>query len=122
MNLHYSREALNDLQRLRAFIAEKNPAAAANIANELVTGIRQLTKFPEIGLPVQRAPAPSQIRDLFIGKHTARYYWLITKLSCCVSGTAKETNLAFKRLRHHQMPNSQFTSDGLPGRDGFIVP
>ena len=76
MRLGFTPEAIGDLQRLRAFIAEKNPAAAARIAERLVTGIDRLTTFPALGRPVDQAPDPERIRDLILGDYTVRYLLL----------------------------------------------
>ena len=73
MNIQYSPEAIDDLVRLREFIAAKNPYAAKHIAQKLLLGIEKLKDFPEIGLPVQRSPEPEKIRDLFITNYTVRY-------------------------------------------------
>ena len=73
MNVQYTPEAINDLNRLREFISEKNPYAAQRIAGELLEGINKLKVFPKMGIPVSRAPDPSMIRDLFIGSYTVRY-------------------------------------------------
>ena len=73
MKINYTLESINDLRQLREFIEVKNPIAAQRIANELLTGIEKLKVFPKIGLPVQRAPDPEMIRDLFVGHYTIRY-------------------------------------------------
>jgi len=73
MNLRFSTEAIDDLERLRKFIEEKNSAAAQRIAKELLLGMEKLKVFPEIGLKVDRAFEPHRIRDLFIGRYTVRY-------------------------------------------------
>ena len=73
MNLHYAEEAIQDLERLRTFIEAKNPLTAQRISIELLTGIEKLKTFPNIGLPVKRAPDPEKIRDLYIGDYTVRY-------------------------------------------------
>ena len=73
MNLRFTREAVDDLVRLRRFIEENNPIAAERTANNLLLGIEKLKVFPEIGLKVERAFEPHRIRDLFIGKYTIRY-------------------------------------------------
>jgi plasmid stabilization system protein ParE len=73
MNIQYSPEAIDDLVRLREFIAAKNPYAAKHIAQKLLSGIEKLKDFPEIGLSVQRSPDPEKIRDLFITNYTVRY-------------------------------------------------
>ncbi len=73
MRIRYTVEAVSDLERLRAFIAVNNPHAARRIAAELLDGIANLAVFPDMGLPVVRAPDPRLIRDLFVGNYTARY-------------------------------------------------
>ncbi len=73
MNLFYTPESVNDLQRLREFIEIKNPLAAKKVSINIREGIEKLVTFPKIGLPVSKAPNPEIIRDLYIGKYTARY-------------------------------------------------
>ncbi|UZE97312.1 type II toxin-antitoxin system RelE/ParE family toxin [Alkalimarinus alittae] len=73
MKIQYSSEAIDDLVRLREFIAAKNPYAAKHVAQKLLSGIEKLKDFPEIGLSVQRSPEPEKIRDLFITNYTVRY-------------------------------------------------
>lgn len=73
MKIRYTRDAIHDLERLRDFVEPKNPHAARRIAAELLDGIENLATFPDIGLPVRRAPNPRLIRDLFVGNYTVRY-------------------------------------------------
>ena len=73
MKLIYSKEAVEDLVRLRAFIAEKDPSAADRIANELIDRIDDLMAFPEIGHAVLQAPEPTAIRDMVFGNYVVRY-------------------------------------------------
>ena len=73
MTLHYAREAIQDLERLRAFIAEKNPAAAARISRQLLEGIQNLKRFPQLGREVSKAPDPALIRDLILDRYVVRY-------------------------------------------------
>lgn len=73
MKISYTKKAVEDLQRLREFIEIKNPTASNRIANELLAGINKLKDFPQIGLPVDEAPDPEQIRDLFVANYTIRY-------------------------------------------------
>ena len=73
MRIRYTAEAIHDLERLRAFVEPKNPHAARRIAAELLDGIENLAAFPDMGLPVRRAPNPKLIRDLFVGNYTIRY-------------------------------------------------
>jgi plasmid stabilization system protein ParE len=73
MNVHYSREAMLDLVRLRKFITDHNPIAAKRIASELLTAIEKLKVFPRMGVCVGRSPDPEAVRDLFIDQYTVRY-------------------------------------------------
>ena len=73
MNLVYSREAIADLVRLRAFIAEKNPDAATRIGNDIVERVNRLRAFPEMGHAVTHAPEPRSIRDIVFGNYVVRY-------------------------------------------------
>ena len=88
MRLIYSEIAVTDLIRLRAFIAEKDPAAASRIAGELIQRIELLEQFPDLGRPVEQAPDPTQIRDSIFGNYIVRY--------------AKTTDtVAILRIWHH---------------------
>ena len=73
MKIRYTPESIMDLNRLREFIADKNPAAAQRVARELVLGVDKLKVFPKMGIQLARAPEPETIRDLFIGAYTVRY-------------------------------------------------
>ena len=73
IEVRYSPESIEDLQRLVEFVEVKNPYAARRIAIDLQEGVSRLKQFPEIGLPVIKAPDPEQIRDLYIGDYTVRY-------------------------------------------------
>jgi len=71
--INYTPESLDDLERLREFVEQKNPLAARRIALELQEGVEKLKLFPKIGLSVLKATNPDSIRDLYIGKYTVRY-------------------------------------------------
>ncbi|HEX5677511.1 MAG TPA: type II toxin-antitoxin system RelE/ParE family toxin [Alcanivorax sp.] len=73
MKLVYTDVAIEDLKRLRAFIAVHNPPAAARVAAELIDRIRLLPDFPEMGTPVELAPVPESIRDIVFGRYVVRY-------------------------------------------------
>ncbi|GEN29086.1 plasmid stabilization protein [Halovibrio variabilis] len=73
MKLVYTDEAIDDLIRLRDFIAVHNPTAAARIASDLVGKIELLPDFPNMGTPVEMAPVPDSIRDMVFGKYVVRY-------------------------------------------------
>lgn len=73
MKLVYTDEAIDDLKRIREFIAVQNPSMAARIASELVGKIELLPDFPKMGTPVEMAPVPDSVRDMVFGKYVVRY-------------------------------------------------
>jgi len=68
--LQLTRGAVRDLQRLRAFIAEHNPATAARVSRRLVTSLEQLVAHPELGHPVEELP---DVRERVRGDYGVRY-------------------------------------------------
>ncbi|OZB38166.1 MAG: plasmid stabilization protein [Alishewanella sp. 34-51-39] len=73
MKLVYTNDAIEDLKRLREFIAVHNPTAASKIAAELIAKMELLPAFPRMGTPVHMAPVPDIIRDMVFGKYVVRY-------------------------------------------------
>lgn len=73
MRLVCSHEAIADLVRLRALIADKDPAAAARAVAELVARLESLHHFPHMGIEVAQAPQPAQVRDVVSGNYVVRY-------------------------------------------------
>ena len=49
MTLVWSRQAVADLAKLRRYIEENNPDAAAQVATRIFDAVRQLEEFPGIG-------------------------------------------------------------------------
>lgn len=94
MRLVYSENAVADLVRLREFIAEKDPLAAARVAAELLSRIENLCLFPEMGRAVELAPNPKAIRDTVFGKYIIRY-------------SAYTETVAILRLWHHNEDRTQ---------------
>jgi plasmid stabilization system protein ParE len=73
VRLVYSDEAVADLVRLREFIAQNNPSAAARIGHELLERIEHILRFPAMGRRVEQAPDPEAVRDALFGKYVVRY-------------------------------------------------
>ena len=73
IEVKYSPESIEDLQRVVEFVEVKNPYAARRVAIDLQEGVSRLKQFPEVGLPVAKAPDPEKIRDLYVGDYTVRY-------------------------------------------------
>ena len=65
-----TRSAVRDLTRLRAFIAEHNPAAAARVSERLITSLQHLVAHPELGHPVEELP---DVREVVRGDYVVRY-------------------------------------------------
>lgn len=51
MNIVWSPGAVSDLKHLRAYIAQHNPATAAETAKAILEGVESLRRFPEMGRP-----------------------------------------------------------------------
>lgn len=51
MSVRFTRRAINDLARIREYIANDNPMAASRMAVELVAACDRLELFPERGKP-----------------------------------------------------------------------
>jgi toxin ParE1/3/4 len=49
MTLEFKRDALADLENIKAYIAKQSPHAAARMANMLVAGCGRLETFPDRG-------------------------------------------------------------------------
>ncbi|WP_437884024.1 type II toxin-antitoxin system RelE/ParE family toxin [Pseudomonas sp. LRF_L74] len=94
MKLVYSEDSVADLVRLRAFIAEKDPRAAARVAAELIASIENLRLFPAMGHAVELAPDPQAIRDAVFGKYVIRY-------------AAYSETVVILRIWHHYEERSQ---------------
>lgn len=88
MRLIYSQEAIADLARLRAFIPEHNPDAAARVATQLIERIANLCHFPQLGHSVAQAPVPDTVRDMVFGRYIVRY-------------SVHDEALAVLRIWHH---------------------
>lgn len=54
--LLWTRGALRDVERLRGFLASKNPAAAHRATQAIRQGARTLVTHPEIGRPADEMP------------------------------------------------------------------
>jgi plasmid stabilization system protein ParE len=62
VKLTVSPEAAVDLERLRAFLSDKNPAAAARAIAVLTAAVQSLETFPERGRP----SSTPNVRDLIV--------------------------------------------------------
>jgi toxin ParE1/3/4 len=70
MKLQFSESAVQDLVRLREFIAENNPQAAGRVSLRLRQSIGKLVLHPDIGRPV---PELENVRELIAGNYVVRY-------------------------------------------------
>jgi plasmid stabilization system protein ParE len=69
MKLQFTAKALEDLERLHEFVAQKNPAAAERIRNQLLETFQTLIKQPTGGKPVKSLP----VRQWVAGDYVIRY-------------------------------------------------
>jgi plasmid stabilization system protein ParE len=73
VRLLYSQDAIADLDRLRAFIAEHDPAAARRIVDGLIERIQRLSEFPGMGRTLDGTPKTLGVREFTFGGHVVRY-------------------------------------------------
>ncbi len=71
MKLLFSESAVNDLARLREFIAQHSPTAAQRVGRRLRGAIQRLVDTPQIGRPLP--DLPGEIRELIFGRYVGRY-------------------------------------------------
>ena len=79
MELQFAEQALDDLVRLREFIAEKNPTAAKRISEQLIENINRLRDQPELGHVVEALPG---VREWIARDYVVHY--LVLKESLVV--------------------------------------
>jgi addiction module RelE/StbE family toxin len=62
MKIIWSATAIDDLTRLRSYIAQSNPTAAADMAARILGAVEHLVRFPAIG----RAGRAPNTRELIV--------------------------------------------------------
>jgi len=70
VKLRFTRSALDDLNRLRAFIAKDSPQAARRIGEALRRSILGLTDQPQMG---QKLEEPADVRRWIAGPYVVHY-------------------------------------------------
>lgn len=66
--------AIDDVQEIKAYIAEDNPTAAAEVGNALYSKIRELASFPKMGsLLSSKTHVRTDYRFLVCGKYLVFY-------------------------------------------------
>ena len=70
MKLRFTGRALDDLSRLRSFIAKDNPLAARRIGQALRGSIRHLVDHPQMG---EALDAPAGVRRWVTGPYVVHY-------------------------------------------------
>jgi toxin ParE1/3/4 len=70
VEIKFSASAIQDLIRLREFIAVNNPRAAERISLRLQQAIGKLSLYPEIGHLVEELEG---VRELVAGNYVVRY-------------------------------------------------
>jgi toxin ParE1/3/4 len=67
-------EAIEDLERLRAFLMDKHPEAARQAAQVILKGANRLSGFPEIGPPMDDGTGRRELFEAFgRGGYVLRY-------------------------------------------------
>jgi len=73
MKVLYTRAALEDLLRLRQFIAESDESVARRVANDLMVRVEALAHYPNLGRMVVGITAKEFVRDFILGSYHVRY-------------------------------------------------
>lgn len=73
LRLTYAAAAVDDLVRLREFIAGHDPESARRIAADLIKRIDALREAPLMGRAVGIAPDTEAIRDMVFRNYIVRY-------------------------------------------------
>jgi len=69
VNLKLTERAVGDMARLKAFVAEHDPAAAERVAEKLLESLHTLTEQPFAGRSLEDMP----VRQWVAGNYVARY-------------------------------------------------
>jgi len=87
----YSPEALHDLQRLKDFLASKNPAAAERAKKTIISSLRILGQQPYAGKAMRDMPEQFREWNIKFGKsgYAAFYY-------------ADDSNVTILAIRHQK--------------------
>lgn len=72
MLIRWTREALGDVERLRAFLAQVSPPAATALVRKLVAAPNVLTAHPRMGTALPEF-SPRDVRRLIVGDYELRY-------------------------------------------------
>lgn len=100
--LIYTRAAVADLVRLRAFLQTKSPSAASNAKTAIVRALSTLNQFPQAHRPVADQPG---MRELIIqfgaSGYVARYHY------------APGLDIVVLRIRHQK--EEEFTEGEFTG-------
>lgn len=91
MQLHWTVDALDDIQRLYDFIKPHNPKAAAKIAQQLVRAPQMLLEYPRIGEQMFRF-YPREIRCLLVDIYEIRYAIQHDNIFCASGIAGKRTH------------------------------
>ncbi|MBI5333249.1 MAG: type II toxin-antitoxin system RelE/ParE family toxin [Burkholderiales bacterium] len=73
--VRYAPAALRDLEQLRDFLRDKNPAAARRAAETILKAVQVLGRHPQIGRPVEDLPEEYRewVIDFGDSGYVARY-------------------------------------------------
>ena len=80
MNIVWSPLALERVEDIALYIAEDNPKAAVDWADELFSVVGRLVEFPESGRIVPEVGA-RRIREVIVGQY--RVIYSVVAASCC---------------------------------------
>jgi plasmid stabilization system protein ParE len=68
-----SRDAIDDIERLRSFLDQNNPDAARRALASIWTAIGRLQEFPELGMPTEDAGIRQIVVRFGVSGYIVRY-------------------------------------------------
>ena len=70
MQIRFSPESVDDLQRIYEFIAQHDPDSAKTVVLNLKSAINRFTEMPHIGRPLEDI---ENVREFVFGRYAVRY-------------------------------------------------
>jgi len=69
----YTHEAIQDLERIQAFLLERYPTIYEGVIEELIERVAKLEQFPRLGSRLVTTPIALEIREVVVNSYVVRY-------------------------------------------------
>lgn len=92
-SIHWSKQAIDSLESIKAYIAQYSPAKAERVVRDLVIYAKELKKFPFLGVADERFGNDS-LRKLIQGEHFLVYRVTDSRIDIVDAFSGKQDFLA----------------------------